>query len=242
MLPLCPGFSELKTSPRRYTIIAPLERVKILLQVQGMRGGAVGQARKYRGVGQTMVTVVREEGFLALYKGNLANVARVVPVYALKFAFNDRFNALVRRPGQSKTDMSFQQDLAAGTLAGLFQMSITYPIETVRTRMTLSRDLAGGVVYRGIGHCFGATVKQEGLSALYKGFGVATISGAPYVGLQMSCYKLVQSWLPAKADGSTAVYWKMAAGVSEQEAPRFFLNPSPAQTLLFLCYLSRRRA
>ena len=69
-----------------YTLIAPLERTKILLQVQGMRA-----SRKYTGVAQTIVTVVREEGFLALYKGNLANVARVVPTYSLKFMFNDRF-------------------------------------------------------------------------------------------------------------------------------------------------------
>ncbi len=69
-----------------YTLIAPLERTKILLQVQGMRGSS-----KYQSVGQTLLRVVREEGLLALYKGNLANVARVVPTYALKFMFNDRF-------------------------------------------------------------------------------------------------------------------------------------------------------
>ncbi len=46
-----------------YTLIAPLERTKILLQVQGMRAST-----KYTGIGQTLVTVVREEGFLALYK------------------------------------------------------------------------------------------------------------------------------------------------------------------------------
>ncbi len=212
-----------------YTLIAPLERTKILLQVQGMRGSA-----KYQSVGQTILRVVREEGILALYKGNLANVARVVPTYALKFMFNDRFKLscfccfallfplshtqhisdLVRKPGQAKNKMSFSQDLTAGTLAGLFQMTITYPIETVRTRLTLSTDLAGGTIYRGIGHCFLATAKVEGVSALYKGFGVALLSGAPYVGLQMSIYKLAQQLLPTRADGSSAVYWKMASGAA----------------------------
>jgi hypothetical protein len=48
-----------------YTLIAPLERTKILLQVQGMRAST-----KYTGIGQTLVTVVREEGFLALYKAS----------------------------------------------------------------------------------------------------------------------------------------------------------------------------
>ena len=110
--------------------------------------------------------------------------------------------------------MSFEQDLRAGTLAGLFQMTITYPIETVRTRLTLSRELAGGTVYRGIGHCFVDTAKREGVSALYKGFGVAVLSGAPYVGLQMSIYKLAQQMLPTRADGSSAVYWKLTSGAA----------------------------
>jgi hypothetical protein len=54
-----------------YTLIAPLERTKILLQVQGMRAST-----KYTGIGQTILTVVREEGFLALYKAsNLSSLS-----------------------------------------------------------------------------------------------------------------------------------------------------------------------
>jgi solute carrier family 25 phosphate transporter 23/24/25/41 len=121
---------------------------------------------------------------------------------------------MVRKPGQAKNKMTFQQDLLAGTMAGLFQMTITYPIETVRTRMTLSKELAGGISYRGIGHCFVETAKREGVSALYKGFGVAVLSGAPYVGLQMSIYKLAQQMLPTRADGSSPVYWKLASGAA----------------------------
>ena len=190
-----------------YTIVSPLERAKILLQVQGMRGG-----HKYGGVFSTIATIVREEGALALWKGNMANVARVVPAYSLKFMFNDRFNDLVRRPGQLRTQMSFGQDLAAGTLAGMFQMIITYPLETVKTRMTLSRELAGGASYLGVLDCFRTTVRVEGVGALYKGFGVAVISGAPYVGLQMSCYKLIQSVLPKKSNGDSSWLIKISSG------------------------------
>src|SRR3990167_290366 len=83
------------------TSIAPLERVKILLQVQGMRGST-----KYHGVLQTMAVVTKEEGFFKLWKGNGANVSRVVPNVALKFTFNDSFNNALLRPGQSRKDMS----------------------------------------------------------------------------------------------------------------------------------------
>ncbi len=173
------------------TLTAPLERVKILLQIQGMRAVAPGARPHYRGVWSTMATVAREEGLLALFKGNGSNVLRIVPVYALKFSFNDLLrDRLVRRPNQSVKDMSFAQLMYAGTLAGVLQMAATYPIETVRTRMTLSVDLAGGVKYEGIWHCARQTVLIEGWRALYKGLGAALISGAPYVGMQMTLYEM----------------------------------------------------
>ena len=41
-------------------------------------------APKYTGIWQAAYTVVGEEGVWALWKGNLANVLRVIPVYGLK--------------------------------------------------------------------------------------------------------------------------------------------------------------
>jgi hypothetical protein len=46
--------------------------------------------------------VHKEEGFRGLYKGNGANVVRVIPTYALKFAFNDTFKDMLRKPGQTR--------------------------------------------------------------------------------------------------------------------------------------------
>ena len=73
------------------TSIAPLERIKILFQIQGMKKDGIGENRQYKNVFQASSKILNEEGFLAFYKGNGANVLRVIPVYALKFAFNDAF-------------------------------------------------------------------------------------------------------------------------------------------------------
>lgn len=71
------------------TSTAPLERIKILMQVSGMassREDPVGSKKpklKYRNILQTATTVTREEGVFALWRGNGANCVRVVPVYAM---------------------------------------------------------------------------------------------------------------------------------------------------------------
>jgi hypothetical protein len=117
---------------------------------------------KYTGIWQTLWLVTREEGPLALWKGNGANVLRVIPVYGLKFAFNDTFKTLVAGPGKKRLTTS--ELLWVGTLAGLFQTVITYPLETIRTRLSLGAGQ--GVQYAGITDCFKQMWRTEGAAGL----------------------------------------------------------------------------
>ena len=117
---------------------------------------------KYTSITQATRTVVAEEGALALWKGNGANVLRVIPVYGLKFAFNDSIKLLVAGPSKRKLDVT--DLLWVGTLAGLMQTALTYPLETVRTRLTLGPEQ--GVRYNGISDCFKQILKTEGTAGL----------------------------------------------------------------------------
>ena len=117
---------------------------------------------KYTGISQAIRLVLLEEGLLAMWKGNGANVLRVVPVYGLKFAFNDSIKAIVAGPSKRRLDMS--DLLWVGTLAGLIQTALTYPLETVRTRLTLGPEQ--GVQYKGISDCFRQILRTEGISGL----------------------------------------------------------------------------
>jgi solute carrier family 25 (adenine nucleotide translocator) protein 4/5/6/31 len=129
--------------------------------LQGMNGKDLA-APKYTGIAQTMFLVTKEEGPLALWKGNGANVLRVIPVYGLKFAFNDSFKAIVAGPGKKK--LSTSELLWVGTWAGLFQTVITYPLETIRTRLSLGPGQ--GVAYKGIIDCCQQMVRTEGWAGL----------------------------------------------------------------------------
>jgi hypothetical protein len=183
---------------------APLERVKILLQIQPMTGSPT----KYKGMWQSCRLIVAEEGVRGLFLGNFANCVRVIPVYALKFAFNDSIRELFRNPGQ--VHLTWAQMMGAGTIAGLFQTSITYPLELIRSRLSMGRVF--GNKYGGMVDCARQVVKAEGVRGLYKGVSMTWVSGAPYVGLQMSCYDVVRRNLPTPDNPWENLTWTCLAG------------------------------
>lgn len=86
-------------------------------------------------------------------------------MYSIKFATNDKIKSLFK----AEDHLSFWQLTFSGTLAGLSQISLTYPLEVVRTRLSLSASW--GVKYKGILHCLFSMAKVEGVTSLYKGFG-----------------------------------------------------------------------
>ena len=60
------------------TVVAPIERVKLLLQVQDA-SSSIKKEDRYNGIGDCFKRVIKEQGFASLWRGNLANVIRYFP-------------------------------------------------------------------------------------------------------------------------------------------------------------------
>uniref|UniRef100_F6TQZ8 ADP/ATP translocase n=2 Tax=Equus TaxID=9789 RepID=F6TQZ8_HORSE len=71
------------------TAVAPIERVKLLLQVQHASKQITAE-KQYKGIIDCVVRIPKEQGFLSFWRGNLANVIRYFPTQALNFAFKDK--------------------------------------------------------------------------------------------------------------------------------------------------------
>ncbi|KAL5973630.1 hypothetical protein ACLOJK_030284 [Asimina triloba] len=75
-----------------HTIVAPIERAKLLLQTQESNAAIVGGGggtthRRFKGMMDCIVRTVREEGILSLWRGNGSSVLRYYPSVALNFSF-----------------------------------------------------------------------------------------------------------------------------------------------------------
>merc|ERR1711872_184101 len=75
------------------TAVAPIERVKLLLQVQAASKQITAE-NAYKGMVDCFVRIPKEQGVLAYWRGNLANVIRYFPTQALNFAFKDKYKQI----------------------------------------------------------------------------------------------------------------------------------------------------
>lgn len=74
-----------------HTIVAPIERAKLLLQTQESNLAIVASGRrKFKGMFDCIIRTVREEGIISLWRGNGSSVLRYYPSVALNFSLKVR--------------------------------------------------------------------------------------------------------------------------------------------------------
>lgn len=117
------------------TAVAPIERVKLLLQVQHISKQITADQR-YKGMVDCFVRIPKEQGFASFWRGNLANVIRYFPTQALNFAFKDKYKQLFLNNVDKNTQFGryFLGNLASGGAAGATSLCFVYPLDFARTR------------------------------------------------------------------------------------------------------------
>ena len=153
------------------TLVSPLERVKLLFQMQGI-------PPRFSSTAQCIRLIWREDGLYGYFRGNLANVVRITPTSAFQFCFYDLYKRLFFPHTHQLHPL---QRLWAGGLAGSTACAITYPLDLVRARLTLQS--ASNAKYKGIVHGLQCVVREEGFLALYRGLWPSLAGIFPYIGI-----------------------------------------------------------
>eukprot|EP00126_Sphaerothecum_destruens_P005194 Sdes_comp18629_c0_seq1m8819 len=113
------------------------------------------------------------------------------------------------KSGTSSGKKSFFDHLLAGGGAGVVESLACHPLDTIKTRMQLSRTQIGkgkgvfGVAY--------TCVRNEGPLALYKGLTAVVCGIAPKMAIRFSSFESFKSLL-ADSDGKCNVYQTLLAG------------------------------
>lgn len=196
------------------TVVSPLERLKILFQVQ-----SAGRHEYQLSVGAALKKMWKEEGWRGFMRGNGTNCIRIVPYSAVQFGSYNFYKrtCFEKYPG---ADLTALERLTCGGLAGITSVTFTYPLDIVRTRLSIQTasfaDL-GATRQTNLGMwatLVGMYKTEGGFMALYRGI-VPTVAGvAPYVGLNFMVYEHLRGFLTPDGDKNPSAMRKLLAGAT----------------------------
>lgn len=171
---LAGAFSAVPTT----AIMAPGERVKVLLQTQGQGGTAA----RFSGPGDVIKTLVKEEGVASLFKGSAATLVRDA---AGSLAYFSVYEGIKRGLTPENGQLSPFAVVTGGGFAGMCNWALAIPFDTVKSRIQ-SGAATGGLVSVGR-----QMIKEEGVGALFKGVGPAMLRAFPanaacFLGMEVS--------------------------------------------------------
>ncbi|KAB8200709.1 mitochondrial carrier domain-containing protein [Aspergillus parasiticus] len=215
------------------TIVSPLERLKILLQIQ-----SVGREEYRLSIWKALVKIGKEEGWRGFMRGNGTNCIRIIPYSAVQFGSYNFYKRFAEPTPDA--ELSPVRRLICGGAAGITSVTITYPLDIVRTRLSIqSASFAALGQRNGSGKLpgmFGTMVliykTEGGILALYRGI-IPTVAGvAPYVGLNFMTYESVRKYLTPDGDKTPSSLRKLLAGA---------ISGAVAQTCTYPFDVLRRR-
>jgi len=206
------------------TCTAPLARLTILFQVQGMHSDVA--TMRNTSIWREASRIVYEEGFRAFWKGNLVTIAHRLPYSSISFYAYERYkNMLQMLPGLEKSG-GFGADvgvrLLGGGLSGITAASMTYPLDLVRTRLAAQTNTA---YYRGISHALFAICRDEGFRGLYKGLGATLLGVGPSIAVSFSVYETLRSHWQIERPYDSPVLISLACGSLSGIASSTFTFP-----------------
>uniref|UniRef100_A0A4Y0BLV9 EF-hand domain-containing protein n=1 Tax=Anopheles funestus TaxID=62324 RepID=A0A4Y0BLV9_ANOFN len=177
------------------TCTAPLDRLKVFLQVQ---------ASKQR-ISDCLQYMLKEGGVRSLWRGNFINVLKIAPESAIKFAAYEQVKRLIR--GNDKRQMTIYERFVAGACAGGVSQTAIYPMEVLKTRLALRKTGE----YSSILDAASKIYRREGLRSFYRGYIPNMLGIIPYAGIDLAVYETLKKKYLSHHETEQPSFWLLLA-------------------------------
>ncbi|CAI2375861.1 unnamed protein product [Moneuplotes crassus] len=177
------------------TCVAPIERVKIILQVQANTKNLPAH-KKYDGIIDCFVKVTQKQGFWSLWRGNLINVMRYFPTQALNFACKEKFKQYLNPYNRKEEPVKFfAGNVLSGSAAGATSLCVVYPLDFARTRLAADSGKEASREFIGFVDCLTKILKSDGPVGLYRGLPISLLGIVFYRGAYFGLYDTGHAFL-----------------------------------------------
>ena len=175
-------------------IVTPMEVVKIRLQGQHHSMSDPLDIPKYRSAPHALYTVVKEEGFGALYRGVSLTALRQGTNQAVNFTAYTQFKAMLQeyQPKYANSELPSWQTMLIGLVSGAMGPLSNAPIDTIKTRLQKTPAEPGTTAVSRIVNITRDMFKHEGFPALYKGITPRIMRVAPGQAVTFTVYEYLK--------------------------------------------------
>lgn len=177
-----------------------MEVIKIRLQGQHHSMSDPMDIPKYRSAPHALYTVVKEEGFGALYRGVSLTALRQGTNQAVNFTAYTQFKTMLQQ-NQSQyanSELPSYQTMLIGLVSGAMGPLSNAPIDTIKTRLQKTPAEPGTTAISRIVNITRDMFKHEGFPALYKGITPRIMRVAPGQAVTFTVYE----YLKEKIEGA----------------------------------------
>ncbi|XP_024635453.1 calcium-dependent mitochondrial ATP-magnesium/phosphate carrier protein 3 isoform X2 [Medicago truncatula] len=158
------------------TATAPLDRLKVMLQVQTTRSSVVS----------AVTTIWKQDNIRGFFRGNGLNVVKVSPESAIKFYAFEMLKKVIGEAQGNNSDIGAAGRLLAGGVAGGIAQTAIYPMDLIKTRLQTCASEGGRAPK--LGTLTKNIWVQEGPRAFYRGLLPSVIGMIPYAGIDLAFY------------------------------------------------------
>jgi len=173
------------------TACAPLEMVSTIMMCRGDAS---------KGMRAELRRAWADGGFQGLFKGNLANCLKVAPNRGTQFLV---YEFLKRQLVAGSVSLNAGSRLFAGGIAGMVAAALVYPLEVVKTILTLYPAECKGSIF----NACGAVIRHGGgFKGFYNGLAPTLVAMFPYVGVEFMVYEtLKRRWVLFTGEPATTL-------------------------------------
>jgi solute carrier family 25 phosphate transporter 23/24/25/41 len=168
------------------TCCAPLEMVSTVMMCRGQASQSMWLE---------LTSAYKKAGVAGLFKGNGANCLKVAPSRGMQFLVYEFVKQHMVTTGflvaSAGAPLNAGARLFAGGIAGMAAAALVYPLEVVKTMLTLYPEDC-----KGVRDGLRKAMQNGGLPGMYRGLMPTLVAMFPYVGVEFMVYEtLKRRWL-----------------------------------------------
>ncbi|XP_003494486.1 mitochondrial 2-oxoglutarate/malate carrier protein-like [Bombus vosnesenskii] len=128
----------------------------------------IAERRNYKNAFNALVRIVKEEGFLALWRGTIPTMGRAMVVNAAQLASYSQSKEMLLNTGYFENNITLH--FVSSMISGLVTTAASMPVDIAKTRIQNMKIVDGRPEFKGAVDVIIQVCRNEGIFSLWKGF------------------------------------------------------------------------